>query len=101
MTNEPRKHHYVPRSVLQNFTITDGRRQLYVFDKQNDRSFPASVFDAGAERDFNCVQFHDKKYNFESIFEKLDDSLALIVDNLLKNASVKELSTRLSSFLIE
>lgn len=93
MSNEPRNHHYVPRSILKNFTIGGEGKQLYVFDKQSGRSFSASVFSAGAERDFNCVQFSDKKYNFETIFQELDDWLALIVNKILKYSSVKEISS--------
>lgn len=92
MANEPRKHHYVPRSVLRNFTIDGEGRRLYVFDKQSGRSFPASVLDAGAERDFNRVQICGKNYNFESMFQEVDDRLARVVAKVLKEASVKELS---------
>ena len=93
MANEPRKHHSTPRSVLRNFTINSDGRRLFVFDKQERRSFVASVDDAGAERDFNRVQVGDRDLNYESLFQELDDRLAMVVNRLVQEMSVANLET--------
>lgn len=90
MSKKPRKHHYIPRSILQNFTFEG--RQLYVFDKHNCRSFTASIFDAGAERDFNCVNICGKDYNFEFLFDDLDGRFATVVAKIHEERSVSALS---------
>lgn len=93
MANEPRKHHFNPRSVLRNFTLNGDGRRLFVFDKQDRHSFVASVDDAGAERDFNRVQIGDRDLNYESLFQELDDRLAKVVTRLVQEMSVAELET--------
>ncbi len=93
MANESRKHHYVPRSVLRNFTLNGDGRRLFVFDKQERRSFPLSVGDAGAERDFNRVQVGDRDLNYESLFQELDDRLAKVVTRLVQETSIANLET--------
>lgn len=93
MVNESRKHHYVPRSVLRNFTVNGDGRRLFVFDKQERRSFPLSVGDAGAERDFNRVQVGNRDLNYESLFQELDDRLAKVIKRLVQEMSVANLET--------
>ena len=93
MANEPRKHHFNPRSVLRNFTIDGDGRRLFVFDKQERRSFVASIDDAGAERDFNRVQVDGQDLNYESRFQELDDRLARAVSKLVQEMSVAKLET--------
>lgn len=93
MANEPRKHHFNPRSVLRNFTINGDGRRLFVFDKQERRSFVASIDDAGAERDFNRVQVDGQDLNYESLFQELDDRLARVVSKLVQEMSVAKLET--------
>ncbi len=91
MANESRKHYYIPRSVLRNFTLNGDGRHLFVFDKQEGRSFATSVGDAGAERDFNRVQVGNWDLNYESLFQEPDDRLAKVVARLVKEMSVAKL----------
>ena len=91
MKNEARKHHYVPRSVLRNFTIDGARKRLFVFDKNKKRSFAASVENTAAERDFYRVQFGNQDLNYEEGFQELDDRLANVVAKLVKGKSLVKL----------
>ena len=93
MANESRKHHSNPRSVLRNFTVNGDGRRLFVFDKQERRSFVASVDDAGAERDFNRVRVGNWDLNYESLFQEPDDRLAKVVKRLVQEMSVASLET--------
>jgi hypothetical protein len=52
-----RKHHYVPRCYLKNFSVRrkKGKPQVQVFDKKDGRAFPSAIDNIAAERDFNTV----------------------------------------------
>ena len=91
MKKEARKHHYVPRSILRNFTIDGTGKRLFVFDKHENRSFAASVENTAAERDFYRVQLGDQDLNYESGFQDLDDRLATLVAKLVKEKSLTKL----------
>lgn len=91
MPAEPKKHHYVPRSVLRSFSIAGDQRSIFVFDKTTNRSFPSPIADAGAERNFYRVQLGDRDINFEPLFQKLDDRLAELVSKLTSTPSLRAL----------
>lgn len=56
MATPSKKHHFVPRSILKNFSISKNGSQVYVFDKHNERSYPSSLMDAGSENKFNTAE---------------------------------------------
>lgn len=91
MANEPRKHHYIPRSVLRNFSIAGDQRSVFVFDKTSGRSFASPIGDAGAERNFYSVDIGDRHINFEPLFQSLDDRLASLVAMLTSTPSLEAL----------
>lgn len=78
---ESKKHHFVPRSVLRNFTTDSG--QLYVFDKFTGKSYPSWVENAAHENHFNTVDLGHEKINFESIYQEFDDLTAAIIRKVL------------------
>jgi Protein of unknown function (DUF4238) len=77
----PRKHHYVPQSLLRQFAVPSCRKlkQVYVYSKEDRRSFQSSVVDAGAERDFYSVDIGTSQINWEPAFQQLDDRLAEVL----------------------
>ncbi len=91
MVNEPKKHHYVPRSVLRNFSIGGEQRSVFVFDKNSGRSFASAIGDAAAERDFYRVDLGERHINFEPLFQDLDDRLASLVAKLTTRPSLRAL----------
>ena len=92
MNKESRKHHYVPRSLLSNFTIDDNKKSVFVFDKKDRRCFVSSIGDAGAERDFNRTCIDGKDINFEDWFQKLDSKLSKITRRIIEYRSVVNLN---------
>lgn len=48
--NEPKLHHYVPQFHLRRFANADG--QIWVWNKQTDKSFPTSPNGIAAEKHF-------------------------------------------------
>ena len=77
----PRNHHYVPQSLLRQFAVPSGRKikQVYVYSKEQHRSFLSSVVNAGAERDFYSVDIGTSQVNWEPAFQRLDDRLAEVL----------------------
>jgi len=99
MANESRKHHYVPQSLLRNFSINNERRQVFVFDKLSGRVFPSSIGDAGSERDFNRANLDGVDLNFEPVFQRFDDLLATLVTRIVQSLSLSDLSAEQSNGL--
>lgn len=78
---ESKKHHFVPRCVLKNFTSDNDK--LHVFDKLTGRSYVSTVEKAGHENNFNTVDLGSEKINFESIYQDFDDLTAAILRKVL------------------
>lgn len=81
MSNESKKHHFVPRSLLRNFCSKDGK--LFVFDKAKKKSFPSTVENAGHENHFNSIDLNGTKLNFEKLFDEIDSDQAILIRKLI------------------
>lgn len=67
---EPKKHHYVPRFLISNFSIPEKKsRRTYVFDLISRRTFRTSVENVGAETHFNRLEGSSRMEQFFSIIE--------------------------------
>lgn len=56
MGKEKKKQHFVPRSYLERWAIP-GRYQVYVYNKQQKKPYPASIYDVASERYFYDIDF--------------------------------------------
>ena len=56
MAKEKKKQHFVPRSYLERWAIP-GKYQVYVYNKQQKKSYPASIYDVASERYFYDIDF--------------------------------------------
>ncbi len=56
MAKEKKKQHFVPRFYLERWAIP-GKYQVYVFNKQQKKSYPASIYDIASERYFYDIDF--------------------------------------------
>ncbi len=106
MAKESRNHHFVPRSILKNFSILDKGKQVFVFDKLLNNGYTSSISDAGSENNFNTVSTTTQKLNFENIFDEPDANIApiikLIVDtNSLSNLAPTQLNELLDYVLVQ
>ncbi len=93
-------HHYVPQSLLKNFSIQGKMKQVYAFDKQDDIIRPHSVKNAGSEKYFYSIRIEGEELNFESLFQDPDDSLATIIDKILKHETLEVLDEQERELLI-
>lgn len=56
MAKEKKKQHFVPRSYLERWSVP-GKYQVYVYNKQQKKSYPASIYDVASERYFYDIDF--------------------------------------------
>ena len=82
LQRESRKHHYVPQSLLEYFSIDKAGKQIHVFDKYRSVVFPSSIKDAGSQNDFNKLKAEKGCWNFESIFSEVDGRLASLLKQI-------------------
>jgi len=59
MASIAKNEHYVPQFILKNFTVGNGK-QIYVFDKHDEKSFKTNIRNIAAETgfyNFNIKEF--------------------------------------------
>jgi len=80
LQHESKKHHYVPQSLLKYFSTDRTRNQIYVFDKTCGKAALKSIKKfAGLEHDFNKLETENGVWNFEHLFQEVDDRLAILL----------------------
>lgn len=89
----PRKHHFVPRSLLKYFCPPGDGDFIYVYDKHEGRCFRASLMNAGSQNGFNTFESDDSVVNFESDFDEVDASLANRLREIHGNRDIFKPST--------
>lgn len=89
--SKSKKHHYVPQSILRNFSIDNNEGQIYVFDKKSENSFRSSIQDAGSENYFNTVETPFGKLNLEDLFQHCDNITASIVRKIIDAETLDKL----------
>jgi hypothetical protein len=92
MENKPKKHHYVPQSILKKFSINDEEKQIFIYDKQETKSYLSSIKNAGSENEFYSIPINDNKIILESIFSRNDDNVAHIINKIIKSESLEVLT---------
>src|SRR5258706_429939 len=80
----PKKHHYVPQSVLTKFSIGGAGKQIYVFDKLEDRLWQSAIRDAGSENRFNTLEIDGEQISFEDAIQKRRQAAVDIAESILE-----------------
>jgi hypothetical protein len=93
MKDTSKKHHYVPQSMLRQFSYNCEEKQIYVFDKRANRFFLPAILDAGCENNFNAFEFQGETVLFERVFHENDTQLALLMNKILMDRSVANLTS--------
>ncbi len=94
MPNQPKKHHYVPQSLLRRFSVNNDGSSLYVFDKTRLESFKSSILNAGSENHFHSIEIEGKIVSFEGLFQSNDDQLARLLNTVINDRSLKGLTSQ-------
>lgn len=93
-TNLPKKHHYVPRFLLEEFS--NNKTHLWGYDKVKGGKFGVNILDAAAENDFNSMPNDmglegEQKVVAELIMADIDGKCATILRQLLGNLRAAKL----------
>lgn len=84
---ESTNHHYLPRSILRNFSFDENSR-LWIYDKLLAKQFTNTVDNVGSENEYNTILFNENRYNLEKEFQSFDDNLALICHKIIENGNL-------------
>jgi hypothetical protein len=72
----PRKHHFVPRSLLRYFKAPGPDEYMFTFDKRTRTRFRASLMDTGSQNNYNTLDLAGEPVNFENEYDAVDALLA-------------------------
>ena len=90
MSNEPRKHHYIPQSYLKGFQIDDIKKnpKIFIFEKDTIKPpYPAAIKDTACIRDYHTIKVEDKndRSTIETIFSKMEDQIIQNIREVTNN----------------
>lgn len=88
VTNQPRKHHYVPKFYLAGFTASGSKDDyLYVLDQTVPKQFRAKPSKLAHQRDFYVIETHDEQERIaiEKLFGKVEDLAAPVIKQITIN----------------
>lgn len=106
LTTDVKKQHTVPRFLLDNFGFDKGGKvkQIFTFDKQSERNYPQSVYDATTRNTFYNIQNHPDKYSLEPILCKIESEASAVIRKIIKEESLASLTdderTQLAIFIV-
>ncbi len=88
MSKPSKNHHYVPRAQLRHFSIDKKERQVWVFDKESERTWTSAIAGAGSENNFNTVELDTGRWNFEDLFNDVDGRSAGCIRQIVDTRSL-------------
>ena len=94
--NHPRRHHYVPRVLLNRFAVErkKGKFQTHVFDKSNSRSFLTAVENIAVESDFNTLERDGFRLCLEAGMGSVENMVAPHLSQIVEEGSIAALNTQ-------
>ncbi len=84
-----KKHHYLPQHILNNFSVDNDGRQIWVLNKEQEISYKSSIRNAGSENHFNSFMINGEGLNFENYFDKNDSMSGIIVRKIIESNSLQ------------
>lgn len=103
---EPKKHHYLPQFYLRHFQYDSRskKEQIVVWEKLPEASsFIAAVDSTGCKRDFHTIDhedFNNDRASIESVISKVEEIQSSLVEDILKNRSIKDVHQRELPFFL-
>ncbi|MGF1841626.1 DUF4238 domain-containing protein [Vibrio clamense] len=86
-----KNQHYVPQFILRNFSFGK-REQVCVFDKSICKKFSTNVRNVASENGFYNFKLDDEMHSLEPHLGEIEDLSAVIINKIVKNASLENLS---------
>ena len=106
LTTDVKKQHTVPRFLLNNFGFDRGgkAKQIYTFNKQSERSYPQSVYDATTRNTFYNIENHPDKYSLEPILCEIEAEASSVIRKIVEEESLgsltKDEKTQIAVFVV-
>ena len=85
-----KNQHYVPQFILRNFTVGDGK-QIFVFDKQNEKSFRTNIRNVGAESGFYNFDIDEYQFTIEPGLGELEGQTSEAFEKIIEDKSISNL----------
>jgi hypothetical protein len=87
-----RRHHYVPQYYLKGFSVPrKGKHQVFVFDREERKSFPTAIANVAAEKDFNRIELEGHALDaFENAVAKFEGKAAPALERIICARSIRE-----------
>jgi hypothetical protein len=77
-----KKHHYVPKLLLRNFSTDPDRKQINLFNIKRLKFISAASIDGQCYKDY----FYGKEPTLEKTFGKLESLVSVLFKNAIKNS---------------
>lgn len=90
MGAKSKKHHYVPQSLLNRFSVDSENKEIFVFNKHNEKSFRASILNTGSENHYNSLNIDGNKFNLEFLYQEIDQIYHQTLSKILNSASFEK-----------
>ena len=96
MSNEPKKHHYIPQSYLKGFQIGTTRKnpKIFVYEKENLIKLPYAVAikDTACIKDYHTIKYDDKNDRslIEGIFSNIENIIIQNIREVINNEHINK-----------
>jgi hypothetical protein len=91
MSNIPKKQHYVPQFLLNNWSQSKKKR-VFVFDKKSNKVFSSSIKNIAHENNFYKDEILGYENNTELKLSKLEGDAAPVIKSIISEGTVKNLT---------
>ena len=98
MNNESNNHHFLPQSILKNFTY-DKKQHIHVYDKKSKKHFTNTISTVGSENKYNTFFIGGKEFNLEQIYSEYDSKVSYVTSKIIEYGNLYCLSGDDYSFL--
>jgi hypothetical protein len=85
--------HYVPQFLLRNFASSPGGKQIYVYDKAEERSFSSPIDKVASARAFYDFEVDGVVDSIDPLLGKLESATSAVIRNITQARSLRGLST--------
>lgn len=96
MSNEPKKHHYIPQSYLKGFQIGTTRKNpkicVYEKEKLNKSPYVVAIKNTACIKDYHTIKINDKSDRtlIEGIFSNMENIIIHNIREVINNEYINE-----------
>jgi hypothetical protein len=91
MSSATTNQHYVPRLLLKHF-VSGSSKQVFVFDKLTERSFPKSIKRVASELGFYDCEVDGASYSVDPLLTRMENVASRIITRIVATHNLRVLS---------